>query len=64
MSALQPSATILVKLGSIAVHAEEYLYSPGSHAFDKIALDQLLQDPEILEWLKEIGKLALLPVKR
>jgi hypothetical protein len=63
MSALQPSATILVKLGSIAVHAEE-MFSVKGHYFDKVALQTLLLDEEVQTWLKDMSKLALLPVKR
>lgn len=63
MSALQPSATILVKLGSIAAHAEELCSSKG-HNFDRIAMLQLLGDPEVVSWLKDMGEMALLPVKR
>lgn len=59
----EPGMTLLVKLGSIAVHAEELL-SPGGHAFDAKALDGLLNDPEVKEWLAQMNKLALLPVKR
>lgn len=61
--ALKPSASVLVKLGSIAVHSEELL-SPKAHHFDAKALEDLLNDAEIKEWLKQMGKLALLPVKR
>lgn len=60
---LKPSASLLVKLGSIAVHAEE-LTSPGGHAFDKTALDMLLQDPEIAAWRKQMDAMAFLPKKR
>lgn len=63
MSALTPSPSVLVKLGSIAVHVEELL-SPTGHGFDKLALDQLLKDPEVVAWLKDMDRLALLPVKR
>lgn len=61
--ALKPSATVLAKLGSIAVHAEEML-SPLGHGFDKIALQSVLADPEVVEWLDGMRKLALLPEKR
>jgi hypothetical protein len=60
---LKPSATLLIKLGSAVVHAEEYL-SPHGHPFDKHTFDQLLQDPEIIEWLQAMGKQAFLPRKR
>lgn len=60
---LVPNLSLLVKLGSIAVHAEELL-SPGGHAFDRTALDQLLTDPEIQRWRTQMDKLAMLPKKR
>jgi hypothetical protein len=63
MSALTPSPTLLVKLGSIAVHVDEFFSSKGNY-LDRVAIIQLLDDPEIVAWLAEMGKLALLPVKR
>jgi len=56
----KPSASILIKLGSIAVHVEEFL-SPTGHPFDKNALDTLFQDKELKKWLKQMDKLAMLP---
>ncbi len=60
---LKPSISILVKLGSIAVHVDEF-FSPGGHEFDKTAIEQLLQDDEIKEWISQMTKAATLPVKR
>ena len=40
----RPSLALLVKLGSIAVHAAEYI-SPDGHPFDKNAIQSLLDDP-------------------
>lgn len=60
---LRPTASALVKIGSALVHAEEMM-APGGHQFDKEALDQLLTDPEVRQWLDQMGALALLPVKR
>jgi vacuolar-type H+-ATPase subunit C/Vma6 len=57
------SLALLVKLGSIAVHAEE-LISPKGHHFDQGAIQGLLQDSEVQEWLAEMSKNAFLPVKR
>lgn len=53
----------LIKLGSIAVHADEMLSTDG-HEFDRVALGQLLRDPEVLEWLKAMDKAAMIPKKR
>jgi hypothetical protein len=63
MDALKPPATVLIKLGSIARHVEEML-SPTGHSFDRSALDSLLADPEVREWMVAADALALLPVKR
>ena len=60
---LKPGAALLVKLGSVAVHAEEFL-SPKGHEFDRVALDQLLADPEVRAWLRAMDGMALLPRKR
>lgn len=57
------SATLLMKLGSIMVHAEEAL-GPGGHAHDLAALRALLSDPEVVAWREAMDALALLPVKR
>lgn len=63
MNSLNPSISVIVKLGSIAVHAEEMLSAKG-HEFDMSTLESLLADPEIKEWIGEMNKMALLPVKR
>jgi len=60
---LRPSASVLVKLGSIAVHAEEML-GPNGHHFDVGTLQTMLNDPELDAWRDEMSALALLPVKR
>ena len=60
---LKPSLSLLSKLGSIAVHAEEAM-SPGGHHYDRAALVSVLNDPEVMEWIKQMAKLAFLPVKR
>ena len=59
----KPSLSLLVKLGSIVVHADEML-SPKGHVYDRLALQQAIADTEVQEWLKEMDKMALLPVKR
>lgn len=58
---LKPELTLLMKLGSIAVHAEEMI-SPSGHNFDRIALQQLLADREVRDWIKSMG--VFMPVKR
>ena len=56
-------ASLLVKLGSIAVHADEF-FSPSGHIFDGDAMKALLDDAEVKTWLLEMQKMGLVPVKR
>lgn len=63
MDALNPSTALLIKLGSLARHAEELLL-PGAHEFDAEAIKSLLADSEVVEWMKAADALALLPVPR
>lgn len=60
---LRASPSLLCKLGSIIVHAEEANSTDG-HDFDAIALAGLLADVEVIEWLDAMQKRAFLPVKR
>jgi hypothetical protein len=60
---LKPPATLLCKLASIAVHAEEYL-SPDGHQFDRDALQSALSDPEVTDWIAAMSAAALAPRKR
>lgn len=60
---LKPPLTVLIKTASIAVHAAEFLSQDGHH-FDRIALEQLMADPEVIAWLAEMDNLAFLPKKR
>lgn len=53
--------TLLAKLGSIAVHADEF-FSAGGHDWDRVAILSLLQDPEVVEWISAMG--VVLPAKR
>ncbi len=55
--------TLAVKLGSIAVHADEML-SENRHRFDVAALRTLLDDKEVKEWLAAMDAKAFLPKKR
>lgn len=60
---LKPSPQLLIKLGSIIVHQQE-LNSPDGHYMDKSALDSLLEDEQVKEWMAGMDKMAFLPVKR
>ena len=59
----QHSLAILIKLGSIAVHTKEMLSKEG-HEYDIQAIKTLLVDPEIIDWIKAMDKMALLPKER
>lgn len=59
----KPSVALLVKLGSIATHADEMI-SSGGHAFDKIALEQGIADPEVKAWIAKMTEMGMMPVKR
>lgn len=63
MDMMKPSAALLCKLGSIAVHADELL-SPDRHHFDRLALASLMADAEVREWLAAMDSAAMLPKKR
>ena len=63
MSHWSVNLRLLAKLGSIVRHTEEYL-SPNAHEFDRAALQTLLTDPEVVEWIKQMDAAGLLPVKR
>jgi hypothetical protein len=66
---IEPSLSLLCKLGSIVVHADEATEPDASgnlitvkRHFDIAALRALLDDPEVKDWIKGMG--ALLPLKR
>ena len=63
MDMMKPSAALLCKLGSIAVHADE-LISPDGHQFDHVALASLMADAEVQEWIAAMDGAAMLPKKR
>jgi hypothetical protein len=54
--------SLTIKLMSLAVHVEEYLET--SEHFDVVAINGLLNDPEIVEKRAELDAMAMLPVKR
>ena len=61
MEPLNPTPSLLCKLGSLAVHVDEMA---DGHAFDRAAVQSLLEDEEVQQWLKEMDQLALVPRKR
>lgn len=60
---LNPSLTLLCKLASIVVHIEEK-ESANGHAYDKVALDSALNDPEVKLWVEQMTSFGFAPVKR
>ncbi len=58
---LKPELNLLMKLGSIIVHAEEMI-SPQGHDVDREALKALLANPDVQQWIKDMG--VFLPLKR
>ena len=60
---LNPTPSLLCKLASIAVHADEYLSLDG-HQFDRDALQSGLSDPEVVEWIAAMSAAAMAPRKR
>jgi len=55
--------TLLIKLASIAVHADEML-SPDGHHFDKEVIRSLLTDSEVRAFLDAKENQVYLPLKR
>lgn len=60
---LNPSIQLLIKLGSLIVHYQEFSSKDG-HPYDKEAIGSLEKDPEVIEWLEQMDKMAFLPKKR
>lgn len=63
MDVLKPSASLLCKLASIAVHIDEY-FSPDGHELDREALSSLLSDNEVELWVAAMTEAGLAPRKR
>lgn len=59
----KPDIKLLIKLGSIITHYEEWTSKSG-HELDKTTIDSLMQEPDIKQWFEEMRKMALLPLKR
>jgi len=59
--AFKPSIALLSKLGSLIVHADEFM-SVGGHTVDRETFRNLLANPDVQQWMKAMG--PLLPLKR
>jgi len=55
------SVSLAAKLAAAVVHGDE-LTGPRGHVFDVKALRTVVEDLEVVAWIKELGPLA--PVKR
>jgi len=60
---LEMTLTLQIKLGSLIVHYEEWTSANG-HPHDEIAINDLRNDPEVIEWMNSMKAQAFLPVKR
>lgn len=60
---LKPSPQLLIKLGSLIVHYQEWTSSDG-HALDKAAIDSIENSDDFKEWIKQMDDNAFLPKKR
>lgn len=60
---LNPPPSLLCKLASIVVHADE-LSSEHGHEFDKVALQSAMNDPEVKSWIEAMTDAAMAPRKR
>lgn len=59
----KPSVTLLIKIGSAMIHAEEMIETKFKNAnFDVPAFKTVSEDPEVVEWVKAMG--PMLPRKR
>lgn len=63
MNMMQPPPALLVKIGSALVHFDEGT-GAGGHEYDLCAARQLLADPDVKQWIEQMTKAAMLPVKR
>ncbi len=53
---------LLIALGSLIVHHEEYLET--NHPIDKVAIDSIRNQPEVKDWFDDMNSAAFLPLKR
>lgn len=60
---IETELSLLAKLGSLVVHCSE-MFSDDGHYLDKAAIDGLIRDPEVKKFIKQMQKMAMVPVKR
>ena len=56
--------TLTVKLMSLVVHVDEWLQTGQAEAADRLAIESLLDNPEVLAKRVEMDAMGLLPVMR
>ena len=60
---MRPSATLLIKIGSAMIHAEEMIETRFKNLdFDLPAFKTVSEDPEVRAWVRAMG--PMLPHKR
>lgn len=60
---MKPSVTLLIKIGSAMIHAEEMVETKFKNLdFDLPGFQTITNDPEVIEWVKAMG--PMLPRKR
>lgn len=57
-----PNLALLVKLGALVIHAEEFLET--GEQIDLTDFQVGMRDPEVAAWIEQGVEAALLPVKR
>lgn len=63
MEILKPTPQLLIKLGSIITHYKEYL-SPDGRALDLDAVNALMDNEDVKEWMVGMDEMAFLPKMR
>jgi hypothetical protein len=59
----KPALSLLVKLGGLLIHAEEFM-EPGGSPLDLVEFKQGMKDADVQNWIREGVGMALLPLKR
>jgi hypothetical protein len=60
---ITPRQDVAIKVASALVHAQEFIGADG-HPFDRHAFEALMNDPDVVAWMRRLNGMALLPRKR
>jgi hypothetical protein len=60
---LEPSPELLIALGSMIVHYEEFLSDKGNPV-DLVVINDLRNQSIVKEWMDGMAEMAFLPLKR